>query len=111
MRIVPKSRGHAVREVVIPTCFFCSKRQNSERSRIMAEQRLAISDGILLRRVRQLVHEAFDHKDVVGWSDAAPESRPNTRGLDPDIVDVDVRQRVGRLGRRFYGIEVVSVLE
>ena len=77
----------------------------------MAEQRFAISDGILLRRVRQLVHEAFDHKDVVGWSDAAPESRPNTRGLDLDIVDVDVRQRVGRLGLRFYGIEVVSVLE
>ena len=57
--------------------------------------------------MRELIHEAFDHKDIVSWSDAAPESRPDTRGLDPDIVDVDIRQRIGRLGRRFYGIEVV----
>jgi hypothetical protein len=70
-----------------------------------------ISDRILLRRVRQVVHEAFDHKDVAGWSDAIARKPSEHQGLDPDIVDVDVRQRVGRLGRRFYGIEVVSVLE
>ena len=72
----------------------------------MTKQSLAISDRILLRGVRELVHEAFDYKDIVGRSDAAPESRPDTRGLDPDIVDVDIGQRIGRLGRRFYGIEV-----
>jgi hypothetical protein len=28
------------------------------------------------------------------------------QGLDPDIVDVDIGQLIGRLGRRFYGIEI-----
>ncbi|SDR63667.1 hypothetical protein SAMN05519103_08891 [Rhizobiales bacterium GAS113] len=61
---------------------------------------------ILFRGMRELIHEAFDHKNIVSRSDAAPESRRDTRGLDTDIVDVDVRQRIRRLGRRFYGIEV-----
>jgi len=59
MRIVPKSRGHAPREVVIPTCFFRDKQQNSKRSRTVAKQSLAISDGILLRgKECQLEHSA-----------------------------------------------------
>ena len=77
----------------------------------MVKQSLAKSDWILLRGVSELIYEAFDHKNVVSRPDAAPPRRPDTRGLDLDIVDVDVRQRVGRLGRRFYGIEVVSVFE
>ena len=72
----------------------------------MTEQSLAISNRILLRGMRELIHEAFDHKNIVSWSDAAPESRPDTRGLDPDIVDVDIGNLIGRLGRRFDGIEM-----
>ena len=72
----------------------------------MTKQSLAISDRILLRGMRELIHEAFDHKNTVSRSDTTPESRPDTRGLDPNIVDVDIGQRIGRLGRRFYGIEV-----
>ncbi len=77
----------------------------------MAKQSLAVSDGILLRGVSELIYEAFDHKNIVSRSDAAPPRRPDTRGLDPDKVDVDIGQRIGRLGRRFDGIGVQSVLD
>ena len=77
----------------------------------MAKQSLAISDGILLRSMRELIYEAFDHKNIVSRSDATPPRRPNTRGLDPDKVDVDIGQCIGRLSRRFYGIGVQSVLD
>lgn len=80
MRIVPKFRGHAAQEGVIPTLLFRRKRQNSERSRIVAKQSLAIGDGILLRGMSELIYEAFDHKNIVGRSDAAPPRRPDTRG-------------------------------
>ena len=60
------------------------------------------------RGMREFIHEAFDHENVVSWSDAAPPRRPDTGGLDPDIVDVDIGQCIGRLGRRFYGIEIVA---
>ena len=56
----------------------------------MAKQSLAISDGILLRRMRELIYEAFDHENIVSRSDAAPPGRLYTRGLDPDKVDVDI---------------------
>src|SRR3954451_5235166 len=89
-----------------PPCFFRGKGQNSKCSWIVTEQSLAISKRILLRGMRELIHEAFDHKDIVSWSDAAPEGRPDTRGLDLDIVDVDIGQLIGWLGRPFYGIEI-----
>jgi hypothetical protein len=44
MRIVPKSRGHVVREVVIPTCFFRGNGQHSKRPGIVTEQRLPAAE-------------------------------------------------------------------
>jgi hypothetical protein len=84
-----------VREVVIPTLLFPRQGQNRKRSGIVNKQSLAKSDRILHRGRRELIHEAFDHKNIVSRSDAAPESRPDIRGLDPDIVDVEIGQRIG----------------
>ena len=77
----------------------------------MAEQRLAIGDGILLRRCGEFIDEAFDDEDVVGRADAAPEGGRDSRRLDPDIVDMDVREGIGRLGRPRHRIGVEAVLE
>src|SRR3979490_418949 len=70
----------------------------------MAEQRLAIGNGILPRPTR-------DHKHVVDWADPTPQAGRNTRRFDPDIVDVDVRYRIGQLRRALHGVRVKTALE
>src|SRR3954447_4790664 len=82
----PMPRG----EGCSPFRFFRGKRQNSKCSRIVAKQSLAISDRILLRGMRKFIYEAFDHKNIVSWSDSAPPRCPDTWWLDPDKVDVDI---------------------
>ena len=62
----------------------------------MLQQRLAIGDRILLRRRGQFVDETLDHEDVVGRADTAPERGRNARRLDAHIVDMDIRESVGR---------------
>jgi hypothetical protein len=65
----------------------------------MAEQRFAIGDGILLRRMGEFIHEAFDDEDIMGRAHAAPQAGRNSRRLDPDVIDMNVREGIGRFGR------------
>jgi hypothetical protein len=55
----------------------------------MAEQRFAIGDGILLRRMSEFINEAFDDEDIVGWTHAAPKRGRNSRWLDPNVIDMN----------------------
>jgi hypothetical protein len=72
---------------------------------------LAIGDGILLRRMGEFINEAFDDEDIVGRAHAAPKGGPNSRRLDPDLIDMNVREGIGRFGRPLHRIGVEAVLE
>ena len=77
----------------------------------LVEERQPIGDRILLRRRRQLVHEAFGHEDVVRRPDAAPEGGRNARRLHPHIFDVQVREGIDEIDRALGGVGVETVVE
>jgi hypothetical protein len=67
------------------------KIEDSLGAGVLVEESPAILDRVLLRRRRQLVDEAFGHKDVVRRPDAAPERRRNAGRFHPQILDMQVR--------------------
>src|SRR6185437_9100422 len=68
-------------------------------------------DRILLGSGRQLVDEALGDKDIVRWTDAAPERGRNARWLHAYIFDVEVRQSVGQIDRAFRRVRIETIPE
>ena len=60
----------------------------------------------MLRGHGELVDETLDHEDVVRGPDAAPECGRNSRRLLANVLDADVGQCIGRLGRAVHGIHI-----
>ena len=87
------------RQRLSPAGLFRGKLEDSFGARRLVEERPPIGDRILLRRGRQLVDEAFGHKDIVRRPDAAPEGGRNAGGLDPQILDAQVREGIGQIDR------------
>jgi DNA invertase Pin-like site-specific DNA recombinase len=50
-------------------------------------------------------------KLIVGRSHAAPQGGRNSRRLDPDVIDMNVREGIRRFGRPRHRIGVEAVLE
>src|SRR5882757_5868258 len=73
-----------------PARLFRGEVQHSEGARIVAEQRPAINNGILLRRRRQVINEAFNDEDVLHRADTAPERSGYSGRLDAHVVHVNV---------------------
>ena len=101
----PRGQGLA------PAGLLRREREDRLGARRLVEQREPVGDRILLRGRRKLVHEAFDHEDGVRRPDAAPERRRNPRRLDPQILDMEVRQRVGEVDRALGRVRIEAVLE
>src|SRR5262245_28070071 len=70
------------------------------------EQGPAVLERVLLRDRGELVDEALDHEDVVRGPYAAPECGRNSRRLLADVLDADVGECIGWLGRAVHGIHI-----
>src|SRR5205823_14631418 len=77
----------AFRQGLSPAGLFRREIEDSLGARRLIEERPPIGDGILLRRCRQLVDEAFGHEDIVRWPDAAPERCRNARTFHAQILN------------------------
>ena len=80
-------------------------------TRCLGQKRPPIGDRILLRRSRKFIDEAFGHEDIVRRPDAAPEGGRNARRFHPQILDVQVRQRIDQVDRALCSIGVETVVE
>jgi hypothetical protein len=94
-----------------PASLFRGKLEDSFGSERLVEESPPIGDRILLRRGRQLVDEAFDHKDIVRRPDAAPEGGWNAGGLDPQILDAQVREVIGEIDCAVGAVGVETIVE
>ena len=63
-------------------------------------------DGILAGLLRQLVHEAFDGKDIAVGADPAPKAGGHGRRFAPEIFDTEVGNAIGHVHRAIDAIKV-----
>src|SRR6266446_2374901 len=100
-----------LRQWLSPAGLFGGKLEDGLGTGRLVKQSPPIGDRILLRRGRQLVHEAFGHEDVVRRSDAAPESRRNAWRFHLHILDVHVREGIDQIDRALGGVGVETIVK
>src|SRR5438477_2416 len=83
---------HALRQRLAPAGLLGSHLEDTLVARLLAQQRAAELEGILARRVRQLVDEALAEEAVLRVADRAPEPHLHagllSRVLDAQVGDV-----------------------
>ena len=72
----PDPRGQGARA---PADFARGQIEHAQRARVLGEQRAPVVERILAGGMRELVHEALDHEQVVRRTDAAPPADARAR--------------------------------